>query len=609
MLLFALTSICSTGFAQSQDLTYDLELFRPHADSYGYSVVQGASTLANLQLGAGLWINYSNDPLVLTDAEGNRIGVTGLASTEDSSDGVIESRVGADIQIGMGFTRFFSVSLDLPVVMAQKAWDISTLDDPTAALVMAPTGGLGDIRLSPKISILDADKMPIGLAVVLPVGLPTGSETGFIGEKNLTFSPTLAVEYANGSVHKREYQFRGAGNIGYLIRTDDARIRDVHISNALLYGLGLGYHPIDPLEIDLEFHGQSAGNRSAQNAAELLLGAKIFSGPVAVSLGGGTGLLGGIGAPDLRVYVGMQVAPNFDPSARDTDTDGVADGNDRCAKDPEDFDGYQDDDGCPELDNDADGREDPVDKCPDDPEDDDGYMDNDGCPDPDNDKDGVIDTQDRCPDQPETVNEYMDTDGCPDEKPVDDTDSDGYKDDIDRCPYDAEDMDNFEDEDGCPEKDNDGDAILDGVDQCPNDREIFNGITDEDGCPDEQQRVVVENSQIRINDVIYFDPGKATIQERSFSLLDEIAKVLVEHPEIKKVRVEGHTDSDGNDTANLKLSQARADSVMAYLAQHGVEAARLDAAGFGEMKPIVPNDTPDNKAKNRRVEFIIVERD
>ncbi len=351
------------------------------------------------------------------------------------------------------------------------------------------------------------------------------------------------------------------------------------------------------------------GPRGSQLPAEVLLGTKLLLGKVVnINLGGGTGVLPGVGSPDYRVVFGVSLAPSFDPNARDSDKDGVVDGSDRCPHESEDLDGYQDEDGCPDLDNDVDNIPDTQDQCPDDPEDDDGYMDVDGCPDTDNDKDGIPDVSDRCPNDAETVNDYQDEDGCPDEAPIDDTDGDGYKDDVDRCPYDAEDFDNFQDEDGCPETDNDNDGIPDTLDQCPMVREIFNGVDDEDGCPDEG-RVVVEKQAIKIKDRIYFDTGKATIQQRSYSLLDEIASVIQAHPELKLIRVEGHTDSVGNELTNLKLSQRRAEAVKQALIQRGVDPSRLDAAGFGEQRPIASNDTEEGRARNRRVEFIIVERE
>jgi OOP family OmpA-OmpF porin len=92
----------------------------------------------------------------------------------------------------------------------------------------------------------------------------------------------------------------------------------------------------------------------------------------------------------------------------------VPDVSDKCPDDPEDRDGFQDEDGCPDLDNDNDGIPDNFDQCPNDPEDADGFQDEDGCPDPDNDKDGFPDAEDKCPNQAETLNGFKDDDGCPD---------------------------------------------------------------------------------------------------------------------------------------------------------------------------------------------------
>jgi OOP family OmpA-OmpF porin len=106
------------------------------------------------------------------------------------------------------------------------------------------------------------------------------------------------------------------------------------------------------------------------------------------------------------------------PVDDDPDHDGIRGAADKCPNEPEDFDGFQDADGCPDLDNDNDGIPDAQDKCPNDPEDKDGFQDEDGCPDPDNDNDGVPDAQDKCPLEPETKNGYQDEDGCPDELPA-----------------------------------------------------------------------------------------------------------------------------------------------------------------------------------------------
>lgn len=169
------------------------------------------------------------------------------------------------------------------------------------------------------------------------------------------------------------------------------------------------------------------------------------------------------------------------PLALDEDEDGIPDEADECPDDPEDYDGFDDADGCPDPDNDEDGIEDELDACPDDPEDIDGFEDDDGCPDEDNDDDGVTDDEDACPNEPEDHDYFEDDDGCPDA----DNDGDGLADELDECPNDPEDADGFEDEDGCPDPDNDGDGVPDMTDQCPDTPEDLDGDDDEDGCPEE----------------------------------------------------------------------------------------------------------------------------
>jgi outer membrane protein OmpA-like peptidoglycan-associated protein len=127
--------------------------------------------------------------------------------------------------------------------------------------------------------------------------------------------------------------------------------------------------------------------------------------------------------------------------------------------------------------------------------------------------------------------------------------------------------------------------------------------------PPKPKRVEVTAAAIVINDKILFEVDKAVIRPESFDLMNEITQVVQDNPRIKKISIEGHTDDDGSKNYNKKLSQKRANSVMAYLVEHGVEAGRLAAVGFGEEVPLVPNDSDENKEKNRRVEFLIVEQD
>ena len=249
-------------------------------------------------------------------------------------------------------------------------------------------------------------------------------------------------------------------------------------------------------------------------------------------------------------------------------------------------------------DRDHDGITDDVDKCPDEPEDKDGFQDDDGCPDPDNDFDGILDKDDKCPNEPEDKDGFQDEDGCPDP----DNDGDGLSDKIDQCPNEAEDKDGFQDDDGCPDPDNDNDGILDKDDKCPNEAGVA-----PDGCPKKYNLVVVTEKKIELKQTVYFDFNKATIKPVSFALLDDVAQAMKDNPKIK-VEVQGHTDSVGNDDFNLKLSQKRAESVRNYLIKKGISSDRMVPKGYGENVPIADNRTKEGRDQNRRVEFVITER-
>ncbi len=249
-------------------------------------------------------------------------------------------------------------------------------------------------------------------------------------------------------------------------------------------------------------------------------------------------------------------------------------------------------------DKDGDGLKDNVDKCPTEPEDKDGFQDDDGCPDPDNDGDGIPDVTDKCPNEPEDKDGFQDDDGCPDL----DNDGDGLSDKVDQCPNDPEDKDNFEDDDGCPDLDNDKDGFADKDDACPD----VPGVAP-DGCPKKYNLVVVTAQKIELKQTVFFDFNKASIKSVSFALLNEVAQAMVDNPTIK-VEIGGHTDSVGNDAFNLKLSQSRAESVRTYLIKRGIASNRMVPKGFGENVPIADNRTEAGRSQNRRVEFLITER-
>ncbi|RKH88474.1 OmpA family protein [Corallococcus sp. AB045] len=187
---------------------------------------------------------------------------------------------------------------------------------------------------------------------------------------------------------------------------------------------------------------------------------------------------------------------------------------------------------------------------------------------------------------------------CPD---LDD-DNDGVANAKDYCPVDPEDRDGFLDEDGCPEVDNDGDTVVDAVDNCP----MVAGPTSNQGCPAKQKQwVVITQERLEIREKVYFATGQARVLPRSLPLLEQVAKVLINHPELKRILVEGHTDSRGRPETNRTLSQQRASAVVQHLEMRGVPAGRLMAAGRGPDVPVASNNTAAGRELNRRVEFHI----
>jgi outer membrane protein OmpA-like peptidoglycan-associated protein len=300
-----------------------------------------------------------------------------------------------------------------------------------------------------------------------------------------------------------------------------------------------------------------------------------------------------INAPDWGLWLAFSF--NAEVIPKDSDHDGVKDDDDACPESPEDFDGYEDADGCPDTDNDGDGLPDENDLCPDLAEDVDGFEDEDGCPDLDNDQDGIPDRDDRCPDEPEDFDGDEDTDGCPDL--IKDSDNDGIPDDVDRCPLQPEDIDGFQDDDGCPDLDNDLDGIPDEVDNCPSSPETFNGYQDEDGCPDEKP--IEEKFVLR---GVNFESGSAALTPDSYGILDEVIRSLQAYPEVR-VEIRGHTDSQGPASFNLELSQRRAESVRQYLVNGGTDPSRIVAIGVGEEEPVASNANPEGRLQNRRIEF------
>lgn len=127
--------------------------------------------------------------------------------------------------------------------------------------------------------------------------------------------------------------------------------------------------------------------------------------------------------------------------------------------------------------------------------------------------------------------------------------------------------------------------------------------------PKPQPRVEVRDNKIEIHEKIQFEYNKSNIKEESYGLLDEVVTVIRDNPHIRKIAIEGHASSEGEEDFNKRLSDARAKSVRSYLTEHGIEDGMLTAQGFGEERPIADNETESGREKNRRVEFNIIEQE
>ncbi|MBX3188032.1 MAG: OmpA family protein [Labilithrix sp.] len=221
----------------------------------------------------------------------------------------------------------------------------------------------------------------------------------------------------------------------------------------------------------------------------------------------------------------------------------------------------------------------------------------------DRDHDGIPDDIDACPDDPEDHLGNDPNDGCP--MPPD-RDGDGIPDQYDKCPDQPEDKDGIDDGDGCPEDDADQDGIPDTQDACPKEPGSRSSDPKKNGCP---SFIKVEGNVVRIMQQVHFATASAVILPESFPMLQEISNLLKANKGIKRMSIEGHTDNRGSAEMNKTLSQNRANSVMNWLTQHGVEPNRLEAHGFGLEKPIEDNSTDAGRAANRRVEFKILDEE
>ena len=605
---FALLALLMPAVAQGQSSGFALDRFDPAPRGSDFFVLDSLDFRGTVRGAAGFTLDFGYKPLVVQNPDG----------TEQSA--IVKDQLFAHAGGTLILFDRLRLNVNVPVAIFQQG-DTSpnvTLQPPSQAALGDPRAGL-DVRL------VGTYGDPFTLALGGSVWIPVGNQDQYAGQGSVRVQPHLLI--SGQAAGMLEY----AAFLGWTY-LPDLNVGGTHLGEEFNVGGGIGLRPVSELILSAELYGSTTNNHYFEKTTtplEVDIGAHLQVGDFKLGLGGGPGLTQGVGTPAFRALFSFEWAPRYVPPVYDRDADGVPDDQDACP----DQKGIHTSDpatnGCP--DRDGDGIVDAQDACPDKPgvksadpkkngcplppppppdRDHDGILDrDDACPDvagvPSNDpkkngcprdidSDGIPDTQDACPDVPGVKTNDPATNGCPSDR-----DKDGIPDNLDACP----DQPGIPELHGCPDKDTDNDGVPDRLDNCP----TVPGPKENGGCPPKQkQLVVITREKLEIKDKIYFATNKATIQRKSFKLLDQIATVIKGHPNIEKIRIEGHTDNVGSAEHNRKLSQARADSVKAYLVKKGVNADRLESVGYGPDRPIDTNKTAKGRANNRRVEFVIV---
>ena len=565
----------------------DLQQFHPAATSTGYLSLDDPSVLPEWHGAAGLYLSLGRDALVLRD--GNQTVPAGH---------IVRQQVWLEAMGSIGFFNRFEVGLALPIALSQGGDRAPSGYDVASALRGQRGGALGDLRLDGKILLFDRSvRTRHHLALALIVGLTAPTSTrDLAGESNATARPRLAFEWEFHRLHL-------VSSFGAILRAR-AQVLGLDVTHQLTFGVGARVR----LWRALEAYGEVRGAVDVALPRGVALTSVDAPGEVEVGLGwqtsfglrpfvaGGAGLGRGYGDPTFRILVGARylppaVAKEAPWNDEDADHDGVPNGIDRCLRDA----GPAANSGCPEGDLDGDQVIDRLDECPERS----GPAANSGCPDYDTDGDNIPDRLDKCPKQQGSRQNA----GCP----ARDSDADGVPDVIDRC----RDKPGSADNDGCPDIDSDGDGLVDRLDKCPFEAEVYNDQQDDDGCPDAGVALAeLAAGQIAFFEPIQFDKDGASekLSAKSVRVLSAAAALLRSHVELTRIRVDGHTDDRGNSVDNLDLSLARAQLVRRFLVERGkVAPERVVAQGFGGDRPLVDNATPQNRARNRRIEITVLE--
>lgn len=531
-------SVCVAALAPSYadpppyDSAIDIQLFNYAIGPKTFFSVDSGAVADAHQLTLDMFVTFLTKPFAIYNTTASDNPMLGTTRSQ-----VVSSLTAAQLAVAYGIADGIQLGANVPFIFSLAGDGLDPATGMRSANALQVTG-LGDVIVEGKLRLWKNRSLQV--AGILGGSLPTsvGSEgAAFLGDDLPTGRGRIALHWSSRRV--------SIGADGGILVRKPRTIYASTIGHQLVWGVGAAVQVANRVAVVGETFGRTGLTSFAldESPIEAVGGLRISLGrSLAVVLGGGGGLDRALGAPRLRLIASVSFAPGGpdreDATANgseradvgdDRDGDHRPDGEDKCPDKAEDLDGFEDEDGCPELDNDKDSIVDLVDRCPLDPEDGKQPNPNDGCPADkrDSDGDGIPDATDSCPTMEEDSDGFEDSDGCPDP----DNDNDGIVDSSDKCPLCPEDKDGFQDDDGCPDPDNDRDGVADDKDACPGELETINGVRDDDGCADTggAELVAMDGDRIQVRRMPSSD---GRLSASGIAIVNQLALVMARQSDV-----------------------------------------------------------------------------
>ena len=532
---------------------FDLQQFHPIPNTAGnFFDAASADVASHMSWSGMLLFNYGNNPLVRRDDEG------------ESLESLVRHHGTAHLLLSLGIADRAELGLDIPVVVLQSGTGmVGTATSPGDA-----GAGIGDLRLVPKVQLFSNRESEgdsgIAFALLVDTYLPTGNGEMLQGG-DFRIGPRVAFDADFGGP-------KLGVNVGYLYRSAEV-LENLEVRDTVGWNLAFELPVVDDLVATTEIFGRltpgAAEMSREQSPTEALVGMKYYRDGLQLVGGAGAGLVSGYGTPRARLFAGVGWSP---PVAAVEELEPEP----QCRPETVEAD-------CTDV---------PPPSC----------------------VDGAVESHVATCEEGQCSYAATQT-PCDSGTRCEEVDGTATCVAIPECDGDDQCTD-------VPEPTCEEDVLTTYAGQCVEGSCHYEGTQtrcEEDyecglragtpACVERTDLVEVdeERERIEIGEVVYFEVNSHEIAARSHRLLDQVATVLRDNPQLVRVRIEGHTDSTGSRDYNLDLSQRRAESVRAYLIGQDVAGERLDARGFGPDRPVEDNATEEGRAANRRVEFHIVE--